>query len=99
MEEETTPVDRNERLGFWARIAEWWDDHFYEQYEVTVWFCKETTVNEHGLKSVSHSEPKTFMMREVRKHSQTHIKGKDINGNPLEIKTSAPFDYNIRKLN
>jgi hypothetical protein len=99
MEEETKPVDRNERLGFWARIAEWWDDHFYEQYEVTVWFCKQTTISEHGLQSMMHTEPKVFQMREVHKHNHNLIKGKDINGNPLEIRAKQPFDYNIRKLN
>lgn len=95
MEENT----KENQLSLWARIVKWWYDHFYDQYEVTVWFCKETTINEHGLKSVTRSEPKTFLMHEVYKHSQTHIKGKDINGNPLEIKTSEPFDYNIKKIN
>lgn len=90
--------DKNNKLGIGGMLAEWVRDLLYEEYEITVWFCKETLETEHGLKVVTSATPKIYSMRDVTKHSQTHIKGKDINGNAFELKTTLPFDYNIRKI-
>ena len=86
------------RLGFFARIWEFILDIFLEEYELTIWFHKETTVNEHGLKSVSYSEPKVFLLKRLYKINHKCVKGKDIQGNPLNICTKEDFNYNLRKL-
>jgi len=86
------------KISIRQRIREWFLDLFFEEYEIVVWFHKESQINEHGLKSVSYTEPKTYYMSRLDKITHTHIKGKDINGNPLEIKTTQPFNYNVKKL-
>ena len=37
-------------------------------------------------------------MSSISKHTNNHIKGVDINGCGVEIKTVKPFDYHIVKI-
>lgn len=86
------------RYGFWKTIGEWILDLLTEEYEITIWFTKETQINQHGLKSIVYGDAKVFKLRRLDKLTQTHIKGKDINGNPFEIKTSEPFNFNVKQV-
>jgi len=43
-------------------------------------------------------EIRTFHMKEVKKITNTLLKGVDIDGNKIEYCTNNPFDYYIRKL-
>lgn len=79
-------------------IQEWFRSLSQEEYQLTIWFYKETYLDAQGLKRITRSEPKQFFLKNVFKLSQTHVKGKDSNNKPFELKTTEPFDYNIVKL-
>lgn len=86
------------RLSVWEQFKEFFKDLFLEEYELTIWFHGKTTTSNGGLKIDEHTNPKVFYLKRIDKISQTHIKGTDERNNPFEIKTSKPFDYNLKKL-
>lgn len=85
------------KAKWYKRLWQWWLSLFKEEYELTVWFHTETTVNADGLKTIKRSQ-KVFMLKNISKKTPTHVVGKDIFGKPFEIKTVEPFDYQVRKL-
>jgi hypothetical protein len=70
------------------KIKHWWLTLIREEYELTVWF-----VNATGGKTA-----KVFNLKDVKKKTQNHITGTDMNGKFFEIKTVEPFDYQLRKI-
>ena len=83
--------------GLHRRFWEWVSRFFQEEYELTVWFQGTTTIAADGVTTISRSE-KVFRLTNISKKTQTHIVGRDSLGKPFEIKTVAPFDYQIRKV-
>jgi len=77
------------------RIIQWWKKLIYEEYEVTIWFKNGNTFN---IGPGNDKTRKKFKLKSLKKVSNTHIKGKDLNYNEWEIKTVEPFDYNIVKI-
>ena len=69
-------------------LIDWWKTATTEEYELTVWFPDGET-----LKS-----KKVFKLSDVKKKTQTHFIGKDMDGKTFEIRTVAPFDYYLRKI-
>lgn len=80
------------------KIKEWFKDVFYEEYEVIVWFPKRIKVFGNDPEIIEYAEPKTFHLSDVSVLTQTEIAGKDLDGNPVIIKTSYPFNYNFKKI-
>ena len=78
-------------------IEKWWKTVTTEEWELTVWFVDSTTTDAEGSVTQSKSK-KVFTLTDVTKKTNTHIIGKDADGNELEIKTVVPFDYQLRKL-
>lgn len=98
--EPTTPTADQElgRPGVWKRSREWLRDIFAEEYELTIWFHKETHISETGVKIISHTEPKTFRLTGLSTLNQNKVVGRDVYDNPFRIVTSQPFDYNLTKI-
>ena len=90
--------EQNKQLTTWQKFVEWLKDLFYEEYEVTIWFHKETLETERGLKVDDFTEPKVFRFETIKKLTPTHLKGVDIEGNIVEIRTQKPFNYNVKKI-
>jgi hypothetical protein len=40
---------------------------------------------------------KVFNLKSISKKTQTHFIGVDLDGHPIEIKTTKPFDFHIVK--
>lgn len=78
-------------------IQKWWRTATTEEWELTVWFVDSTTTDAEGSVTQSKSK-KVFTLTDVTKKTNTHIIGKDADGNAIEIKTVAPFDYHLRKI-
>ena len=69
----------------------------YQEYELTVWFEKDSTVDTMG--NVIYTRiPKVWLLKKITKKTPTHIKGKDMDNREFEIRTVKPFDYQIRKI-
>ena len=82
---------------WYQKIWHWILSLFLEEYEVTVYFVAEKTINpENGNTSVKRVK-RVFIMKDISKKTQTELRGKDRNGFPIEIKTVDPFDYTIVK--
>lgn len=79
-------------------IKQWWYGVIREQYELTVWFEDSCTTNLETKEETFTRTRKTFQMKGISKHTNNHIKGVDINGCAVEIKTVKPFDYHIVKI-
>lgn len=79
-------------------IKQWWYGVIREQYELTVWFEDSCTTNLETMEETFTRTKKTFQMKGISKHTNNHIKGVDINGCAVEIKTVKPFDYHIVKI-
>ena len=79
-------------------IKQWWYGVIREQYELTVWFEDSCTTNLETMEETFTRTRKTFQMKGISKHTNNHIKGVDINGCAVEIKTVKPFDYHIVKI-
>jgi hypothetical protein len=72
-------------------IVKWFKDLFLEEFEVTIWFKGGTEYNPEEFK-------RDWRMKKIITKKQTHFVGIDIDGNMVEIKTTTPFDYRIRKI-
>ena len=73
--------------------------HFNDEYELTVWFVKESLHDIEGnLKMCQKTQPMVYNLSSISKKTNTHIVGKDMEGKPIEILTTIPFDFQIRKL-
>ena len=79
-------------------IKQWWYTVIKEQYELTVWFEDSCTTNLETKEETFTRTKKTFQMKGISKHTNNHIKGVDINGCAVEIKTVKGFDYDIVKI-
>jgi hypothetical protein len=66
----------------------WLKRLLYDKYEVTIWF-----VNEDGTRTKSY-----FELSELRKIDQTTLRGRDMDGHKIDIKTTNKFDYQVRKI-
>ena len=86
-----------ERLPWYKRFWNWIVSLFVEEYELIVWYVHEEYDESLGMKVTKRSERK-YLLKDISKKSNKHIRGKDINGHRFEIKTVKPFDYQIRKL-
>lgn len=45
-----------------------------------------------------HRETKVFHMKDIRKITNTFLKGTDLDGNKVEFCTNQPFDYYVKKV-
>ena len=66
-----------------------------EEYEVTIWFNKEKL---NPFADEKARSKKVFHMKKIQTKKQTHFRGIDIDNNQIEIKTTEPFDYQIKKI-
>tara|TARA_B000000532_G_C18725670_1_gene344545 strand:- start:410 stop:664 length:255 start_codon:yes stop_codon:yes gene_type:complete len=78
-------------------IKDWWHALWVEHYELTVWFEDQTVTNLEDNTTTTTRSKKTFDLKSISKKTQNHIIGVDINDNPIEIKTTKPFDFQIIK--
>ena len=73
--------------------------YFYDEYEVTIWYVQESLHDIEGnLKMCKRAEPMVYNFSKIKKKSNTHIIGVDMEGKSVEIITNIPFDYKVRKL-
>ena len=79
-------------------IKQWWKRVTIEQYKLTVWFEDSCTTNLETKEETFTRSKKVFQLKSISKHTNNHIKGVDINGCGVEIKTVKPFDYHIVKI-
>ena len=68
-----------------------------EYYELTVWFEDQVVTNLEDNTQTTTRSKKVFDLKSISKKTQQHIIGVDINDNPIEIKTTKPFDFQIVK--
>lgn len=66
-----------------------------EEFLVEIWFSVPTT-SLAGTNVIKIK--KEFRLGGISEISQTHIKGKTLNGGKFELKTTEIFDYNIIQL-
>lgn len=78
-------------------IRNWFYDLVKEEYLLTVWFVDKTVTDVDGNITQAKTK-KEFRLQEVKKKSQNHFTGYDMDGNFLEIKTTVPFDYYLQKI-
>tara|TARA_B100000927_G_scaffold280198_1_gene264481 strand:- start:4755 stop:4988 length:234 start_codon:yes stop_codon:yes gene_type:complete len=76
-------------------MIEWLKRLWLEEYEVTIWFNKEK-LNPFADEKVRSK--KVFFMKKIQTKKQTHFRGIDIDNNQIEIRTTEPFDYQIKKI-
>ena len=76
-------------------MIEWLKRLWLEEYEVTILFNKEK-LNPFADEKVRSK--KVFLMKKIQTKKQTHFRGIDIDNNQIEIKTTEPFDYQIKKI-
>ena len=69
----------------------------YEEYELTVWYLKDSVRDKDGNITTTRSS-KRYLLKKISKKTPKHIKGKDMEGRMFEIRTVEPFDYQIRKI-
>lgn len=79
------------------RIKDWWHSLWVEHYELTVWFEDQVVTNLEDNTQTTTRSKKVFDLKSISKKTQQHIIGVDINDNPIEIKTTKPFDFQIVK--
>ena len=60
---------------------------FRQLYQIDVWF-----------KQDEGTEKKTFNLSKIQKLTTNHIKGLDMNGKLIEIRTARPFDYHLKQI-
>ena len=76
-------------------MIEWLKRLWLEEYEVTIWFNKEKL---NPFADEKARSKKVFHMNKIQTKKQTHFRGIDIDNNQIEIKTTEPFDYQIKKI-
>ena len=76
-------------------MIEWLKRLWLEEYEVTIWFNKEKL---NPFADEKARSKKVFHMKKIHTKKQTHFRGIDIDNNQIEIKTTEPFDYQIKKI-
>ena len=76
-------------------MIEWLKRLWLEEYEVTIWFNKEKL---NPFADEKARSKKVFHMKKIQTKKQTHFRGIDIDNNQIEIKTTEPFDYKIKKI-
>tara|TARA_B100000401_G_C52721866_1_gene679031 strand:+ start:293 stop:526 length:234 start_codon:yes stop_codon:yes gene_type:complete len=76
-------------------MIEWLKRLWLEEYEVTIWFNKEKL---NPFADEKARSKKVFHMKKIQTKKQTHFRGIDIDNNQIEIKTTEPFDYQIKKI-
>ena len=79
------------------RIKDCWHVLWVEHYELTVWFEDQVVTNLEDNTQTTTRSKKVFDLKSISKKTQQHIIGVDINDNPIEIKTTKPFDFQIVK--
>lgn len=84
-------------VKLWKAILRLWFKIFYEEYELTVWFLKDSERDNRG-NIVTTRTHKRYLLKKITKKTPKHIKGKDMDGRAFEIRTVEPFDYQIRKI-
>ena len=60
---------------------------FCDEYVITIWV--EGTIGK---------EKNVFHLSELNKLTNTHLKGKDMEGHGIEYKSVKPFDYLVKKI-
>lgn len=70
------------------KLGKWIDSIFEDRYEVTIWMKK----------SDGTSEVSMYPLKKLQKITQNHLKGVDINGHKVEIKTVEKFSYEVKKV-
>jgi hypothetical protein len=68
-------------------MTNWLKRLLYDKYEVTIWFTED------GKKTKSF-----FELSELSKIDQTSLRGRDMDGRKINIKTTEKFDYQVRKI-
>ena len=81
----------------WKAILRLWFKIIYEEYELTVWYLKDSVRDKDGNITTTRSH-KRYLLKKISKKTPKHIKGKDMDGRAFEIRTVEPFDYQIRKI-
>ena len=84
-------------VKLWKTILRLWFKIIYEEYELTVWYLKDSVRDKDGNITTTRSN-KRYLLKKISKKTPKHIKGKDMNGRAFEIRTVEPFDYQIRKI-
>ena len=77
------------------RIKDWWHGLWVEHYALTVWFEDQVVTNLEDNTQTTTRSKKVFDLKSISKKTQQHIIGVDINDNPIEIKTTKPFDFHL----
>lgn len=76
-----------------------WHAYWNDEYEVTIWYVRESVHDDKGLmKMCTRMEPIVYNFSAISKKTNTHIVGIDMEKKPIEILTTVPFDYQIRKI-
>ena len=68
-------------------MTNWLKRLLYDKYEITIWFTED------GKKTKSF-----FELSELNKIDQTSLRGRDMDGRKINIKTTEQFDYQVRKI-
>jgi hypothetical protein len=68
-------------------MTNWLKRLLYDKYEITIWFTED------GKKTKSF-----FELSELNKIDQTSLRGRDMDGRKINIKTTEKFDYQVRKI-
>ena len=84
-------------ITIWKAILRLWFKIIYEEYELTVWYLKDSVRDKDGNITTTRSH-KRYLLKKISKKTPKHIKGKDMEGRAFEIRTLEPFDYQIRKI-
>lgn len=69
---------------------------WYKEWMLTVYWTEDII----GADGIVHKRGKsnTYRMKKISKLTHTHIKGKDVKGQKVEIKTKKPMDYRIQEV-
>lgn len=69
-------------------MTSWLKRLLYDKYEVTIWYNEND-----GTKKTQF-----FELSELNKIDQTSLKGRDMKGRKINIKTTDQFNYQVRKI-
>ena len=69
-------------------MTNWLKRLLYDKYEVTIWYNEND-----GTKRTQF-----FELWELSKIDQTSLKGRDMKGHKINIKTTDQFNYQVRKI-
>jgi hypothetical protein len=69
-------------------MTSWLKRLLYDKYEVTIWYNEND-----GTKRTQF-----FELSELNKIDQTSLKGRDMKGRKINIKTTDQFNYQVRKI-